>query len=115
EVNGISKKRKTAVAQTLLVPAADAPRGAIQLASLDVTPERSAAKRGSQSRSGKDVVVLQRKANVRTHTIRSGDTLFSLAKRYNTSVNELRKLNNLKGSMLSKGKQLRVPGTGIRG
>jgi membrane-bound lytic murein transglycosylase D len=52
---------------------------------------------------------------VRTHTVKNGETLFSLAKRYNTSVNELRKLNNLKGSHLAKGKQLRVPGTNIRG
>ncbi|HEY9573324.1 MAG TPA: LysM peptidoglycan-binding domain-containing protein, partial [Pusillimonas sp.] len=58
---------------------------------------------------------LQRKANVRTHTVKGGDTLFSLAKRYNTSVNELRKLNNLKNDKLAKGKQLRVPGTSIRG
>ncbi|MDS1140432.1 transglycosylase SLT domain-containing protein [Pusillimonas sp. SM2304] len=114
-VNGLSKKQSTAVAQTLLVPAADAPRGAIQLASLELAPDSGAASRGSQPRGNKDIVVLQRRANVRTHTIKSGDTLFSLAKRYNTSVTELRKLNNLKGNTLSKGKQLRVPGTGIRG
>jgi membrane-bound lytic murein transglycosylase D len=60
-------------------------------------------------------VVVRRKTNVRTHTVKPGDTLFSLAKRYDTSVDELRKLNNLKNNSLAKGKQLRVPGTNVRG
>ncbi|HUH40670.1 MAG TPA: LysM peptidoglycan-binding domain-containing protein, partial [Castellaniella sp.] len=52
---------------------------------------------------------------VRTHTVRRGDTLYSLAKRYNTSIDALRKLNNLKGSALSTGVRLRVPGADIQG
>ncbi|MFW7341657.1 transglycosylase SLT domain-containing protein [Pollutimonas sp. H1-120] len=112
-VNGLSKKQSRAVAQTLLVPAKGA-RGSIQLASLEVPDADTAPTRGKTD-GKKDVVVLQRKANVRTHTVKGGDTLFSLAKRYNTSVNELRKLNNLKNDKLAKGKRLRVPGTSIRG
>lgn len=49
-----------------------------------------------------------------THTVRQGETLFSLARRYNTSVNELRRLNNLKGNSLDKGKRLKVPAKGRR-
>ncbi len=112
-VNGLSKKQSRAVAQTLLVPAKGT-RGSIQLASLEVPDADTAPTRGKTD-GKKDVVVLQRKANVRTHTVQGGDTLFSLAKRYNTSVNELRKLNNLKNDKLAKGKRLRVPGTSIRG
>jgi membrane-bound lytic murein transglycosylase D len=58
---------------------------------------------------------LRRTANVRTHTVKPGDTLFALAKRYNTSVSELRKLNNLHSNNLVKGNKIRVPGTDIRG
>jgi membrane-bound lytic murein transglycosylase D len=47
--------------------------------------------------------------------VRHGDTLYSLARRYKTTVQELRRLNNLKGGTLAIGKQLRVPGTGVRG
>ncbi|AEC22113.1 membrane-bound lytic murein transglycosylase D [Pusillimonas sp. T7-7] len=112
-VNGLSKKQSRAVAQTLLVPA-NHTRGGIQLASLEV-PESPTTTQGKSPRNKSDVRVLRRGANVRTHTVKGGDTLFSLAKRYNTSVDELRKLNNLKGSILSKGKRLRVPGTSIRG
>ena len=52
--------------------------------------------------------------NVRTHKIRQGDTLFSLAKQYGTTVDALRALNNLKGNALKVGGQ-RVPGTNARG
>lgn len=111
-VNGISKKQKVAVAQTLLIPspgANTAPEGGIMLASLETpdVPEQRARKG--------DVKILHRKANVRTHTVKNGETLFALAKKYNTSVPELRKLNNLKSNSIAKGKQLRVPGTQIRG
>ncbi len=114
KMNGLSKKAKLANAQTLLVPATGA-SGRIQLALLDVSADGASAARTKSSGRNKDVVVLRRKANVRTHTVKGGDTLFSLAKKYNTSVTELRKLNNLKGSKLAKGARLRVPGTSIRG
>lgn len=117
--NGLSTKQKVASAQTLLVPTTDTaptPAGGIQLASF--TPSASAPeaapKRNARGKNN-DVVVLKRQANVRTHTVKGGDTLFSLAKRYNTSVTELRKLNNLKNDKLATGKKLRVPGTSMRG
>lgn len=116
-VNGLGGRASRAVAQTLLVPANKAAGGSIQLASF-TPPDDSASSPAPTRVSAKrqrDVVVLQRKANVRSHTVKGGDTLFSLAKRYNTSVDELRKLNNLKSDKLSMGKRLRVPGTGIRG
>lgn len=43
-----------------------------------------------------------------THTVRKGDTLYSLSKRYGTSVEELMKLNKLSGSNLSIGQKLIV-------
>jgi membrane-bound lytic murein transglycosylase D len=112
-INGISTRSSRAVAQTLLVPAKQA-GGSIQLASFQESPAETAPQ-SPRTRGRQDIVVLKRKANVRTHTVKGGDTLFSLARRYNTSVTELRKLNNLKTDTLAKGKQLRVPGTSIRG
>ena len=131
-INGIGKSRSKAVAQTLLVPAEDAVQGGLRLASFDIPEDANEpsakrvtstrATRVSQrpSRQGQDIVVVRsasgnRSANVRTHTVKNGETLFALAKRYNTSVDELRKLNNMKGSTLVRGKRLRVPGTRIRG
>lgn len=114
-INGLGSKATRARAQqTLLVPAEDA-GGSIRLASLDVSGAASRPAKSASTSRNKDVVVLQRKANVRTHTVKKGETLFSLAKKYNTSVGELRKLNNLANNKLAQGKRLRVPGTSIRG
>ena len=106
--NGVSHRKKSASGATLLIPASG--QGGVQLASLEnpvgitpPTPSRS-ARRTTGARP-----------NVRTHKIRSGDTLSSLARRYGTSVEALRALNNMKGSKLKVGAQLRVPGTGTRG
>lgn len=44
-----------------------------------------------------------------THTIRPGDTLYGLARRYRITVRQLRQHNQLRGSHLTPGKQLRIP------
>ena len=45
------------------------------------------------------------------YTVKSGDTLYSIAKEYNTTISELMNLNNLKTATLSIGQQLKLPGT----
>ena len=48
-----------------------------------------------------------------THTIKKGDTLSGIAKRYNTTVDELTKLNGIKNpNLIYAGKQLKLPTTG---
>lgn len=49
--------------------------------------------------------------NYITYTVKKGDSLYSISKNYNTSVNELIKLNNLKSNLLSIGQKLKVPET----
>lgn len=44
-----------------------------------------------------------------TYTVKSGDTLYSIARNFNATVNELMMLNNLTTSVLSLGQILRVP------
>lgn len=44
------------------------------------------------------------------HTVIQGDTLYSIARKYNTTVNELKSLNNLTSNTLSLGQQLKIPG-----
>ena len=44
------------------------------------------------------------------YTVRSGDTLWLLAKRYGTTVDAIKRLNGLSSDMLSIGQVLRIPG-----
>lgn len=45
------------------------------------------------------------------HVVLSGDTLWSIAKKYNTTVDELKKLNNLSTNALTINQILKLPGT----
>jgi LysM repeat protein len=42
------------------------------------------------------------------HTVRKGETVFSIARRYGVSVEELRKWNGLRGSTVRPGQRLWV-------
>ena len=44
-----------------------------------------------------------------TYTVKSGDTLYSIARKYNVSVNELKEANNLTSNSLSIGQVLSIP------
>lgn len=43
------------------------------------------------------------------HKVNSGDTLFALAGKYNTSVPELKRVNGLSGDSIRTGQSLRIP------
>lgn len=43
------------------------------------------------------------------HTVVSGDTLSGIAKRYNTSVNQIKQANNLKSDLIRIGQVLKIP------
>lgn len=42
------------------------------------------------------------------HTVRQGDTLFGIARQHGTTVAEIQRLNNLRGTTIRPGQQLRV-------
>ena len=43
------------------------------------------------------------------YTVKSGDNLYSIARRYNVTVNEIKALNNLSSNLLSIGQKLSIP------
>lgn len=49
--------------------------------------------------------------NMFMYTVKKGDSLYSIAKKYNTTINEIIKLNYLKNNNLSIGQVLRIPET----
>ena len=46
-----------------------------------------------------------------TYIVKKGDTLYSIASRFNTTVNSLKELNNLKSDSLSIGQSIIIPET----
>ena len=44
-----------------------------------------------------------------TYVVKSGDSLYSIARKYNTTVDELKKLNNLSSNVLNIGQVLKIP------
>ena len=51
-------------------------------------------------------------SNTSTYTVVKGDTLYGIANKYNTTVSELKSLNNLTNNTLSIGQVLKVPSSG---
>lgn len=48
------------------------------------------------------------KAVAKTHVVQKGDTLYSISKKYNTTVAKLQKMNKLEGTNLSIGQRLKL-------
>jgi hypothetical protein len=46
----------------------------------------------------------------RTHRVKGGETLYSLAKKYGTTVEALKKANGLKSNKINEGSVLKLPG-----
>ena len=108
EANRLSATTRSASDQSIVIPG---PAGqGIQLA----PPSSSRA----PQISGKSVSADKAQSNnaqIRSHTVKKGDTLESIARLYGTNTSTLRALNNLKNDKVKLGSKLRIPGTGIRG
>lgn len=55
------------------------------------------------------IPVEEKTEDTTTYTVKSGDTLYKIAERYNTTVTDIMALNNLKTSILSIGQVLKIP------
>jgi len=95
-VNGIKGKMKPPPGLTLLVADKNKDKGEpLNMAAL---PEQPQLPVENDEPRGKTV----------THSVRKGETLASLAKRYGTTVTELRKTNDLRSDKVSPGTKLKV-------
>lgn len=68
------------------------------------SPEIAANSRAQQTRSS-----VQSTTRIGRHKVRRGDTLSTIAQRYNTSLRELKRLNNIKHNTAMLGVNLKVP------
>lgn len=48
------------------------------------------------------------------YTVKSGDTLYAIANKYNTTVNEIKQLNNLSTTLLQINQKLKIPNNSIK-
>jgi len=58
---------------------------------------------------GEEITTPEQPNGENVYTIRAGDTLYSIANRFNTTVDELRRLNNLTSNTLTVGDELFIP------
>ncbi len=57
----------------------------------------------------KPKAVAKAKPKSTRHTVRSGDSLYAIAKRYGTTVGAVQRANGIKGSMIRPGQSLVIP------
>lgn len=60
-------------------------------------------------RKSTPVAVKPKKKPPITHTVKKGDTLYGLSRKYGTSVSSIQRANRLKGSNIGIGKKLIIP------
>jgi len=70
---------------------------------------------GQELKVNKDTVVVvnSNKAENRSYFVEKGDTLYSISKKYNMTVDELKQLNRLNDTALNIGQELQVKATAI--
>ncbi len=119
-LGSIARKYRTSVAY--LRDLNDIPRGrrlkvGTRLQVPDRTPSRdrssrtTVAKKSSSSGSSSTVRTVKVSNDGRYYIVQSGDSLYTIAKKYSTSVAELQRLNKIRRrSLLKVGMKLRVPG-----
>ena len=98
DLNDISKGKKLKVGMMLAVP--------------DRTPvsERQGKTNVAATPKGQSAVVGVAEGSSRYYIVQSGDSLFTIAKRYKTTVDQLKKINNIqRGRLLKVGLKLKLP------
>jgi LysM repeat protein len=110
-VNYINRGSRIYVGQKLKIPI-----DAKNLRKLTRSTSKAYASKGKSSSkaSGKTASIGQTSAsNVKTHTVRAGDTLWDIARMFGTTTANIRRLNGLgRSSRIYPGQELKVRGSG---
>ncbi len=86
------------------------PKPEASASSVRPLPQKTVAPKSSASSAGISSRVATRQLRpYRTYVVKKGDTLWSVARRFNVDIEKLKYLNGLKGATLVPGKVLRIP------
>ena len=88
---------------------ADAERGTGKTASKTKTDADQSAKTTSKSKSGASKTASKSKTGSTHHTVKPGDSLYTIAAKYGTSVSALKEANGISGTVIRDGKVLVIP------
>lgn len=108
EANGISRTSILKVGQVLTIPGAGASSGAAASAPASVSPSISSVVQppsGGESEASSQSV----SGGTQTYTVQAGDSYWKLARRFNSSVEELMSMNNASSDKLQIGQVIKVP------
>lgn len=112
EANRLSEGQPIYIGETLMIPGASVPAPAPVA---DKAPSQVAGVTPPAPAKQESIVVGETKkpapATTTTHKVAKGDTLTSLAKKYNTSVESLKSANGLRSDTISLGQSLKIPST----
>jgi membrane-bound lytic murein transglycosylase D len=113
EANYLSTKSRLQTGQRLIIPRAPALLAAARTTDPSPAPQPDAVRAARTDASPVEVapapVRTEAPTRVRTkstHRVARGETLFSIAKRYGTTVAVLKELNNLRGNVIKVGQRL---------
>ena len=69
-------------------------------------PKKMVEEKSQKAESSKSSKVSEKATNKRYHTVRSGETLYSISRRHDLTVQKIRRLNKLNSSVIYPGQKL---------
>jgi membrane-bound lytic murein transglycosylase D len=115
EANYLSTKSRLKTGQRLIIPRAPALLAAARTTEPSPAPQPDVVLAARSDASPAEVAPARARTEAptrvrtkTTHRVARGETLFSIAKRYGTTVAVLKELNNLRGTMIKVGQRLVV-------
>ena len=73
---------------------------------LQTLPKKMAEEKSQKAESSKFSKVSEKPTNKRYHTVRSGETLYSISRRHDLTVQKIRRLNKLNSTVIRPGQKL---------
>jgi membrane-bound lytic murein transglycosylase D len=106
QANNLTTRSKVRTGQSLVIPRAPA---TLLATNVNPAPPAQVASRGvAASASVPDPEAHRQTVRTVTHRVRSGDTLFGIARLYNTTVEKIKSWNHLRTNRIAPGDRLKI-------